>query len=92
MFRFILSMLIFVFLVLFWVKLIKEFFDCNIFGFAKSDMEFTFFQYRTDYMTKDDILDKILKHGKKSLTQNDLLFLEDKEMIFPINQQKLLSL
>lgn len=73
-------------------SVLYDMFDCNIFGFAKSDMEFTFFQYRNNYMTKDDILDKILKHGKKSLTQNDLLFLEDKEMIFPINQQKLLSL
>ena len=55
-------------------------------------MEFTFFQYREKYITKDDILDKIIKYGKESLTQNDLLFLEDKKMIYQINQQKLLSL
>lgn len=67
-------------------------FDCNIFGFAKSDMEYTFFQYRKNNITKDDILDKIIKHGKESLTQNDLLFLEDKKMIYQNNQQKLLSL
>lgn len=73
-------------------SILYDMFDCNIFGFAKSDMEYTFFQYREKYITKDDILDKIIKHGKESLTQNDLLFLEDKKMIYQINQQKLLSL
>ena len=73
-------------------SVLYDMFDCNVFGFAKSDMEYTFFQYRKKYITKDDILDKIIKHGKESLTQNDLLFLEDKKMIYQINQQKLLSL
>lgn len=73
-------------------SVLYDMFDCNVFGFGKSDMEYTFFQYRKKYITKDDILDKIIKHGKESLTQNDLLFLEDKKMIYPFNPQKLLSL
>jgi hypothetical protein len=30
-------------------------------------------------------LDKILKYGKDSLTENDKLFLEDKDMISPLD-------
>ena len=36
-------------------------------------------------LTKDDILDKILKYGKESLTENDKLFMDDKEMISPLD-------
>ena len=35
---------------------------------------------------KDDVLDKMLKYGKESLTENDKLLLEDKEMISPIDE------
>lgn len=60
-------------------------FDTSVFGFFKFEMEYDFFQYRKNYLTKDDILDKILKYGKDSLTENEKLFLDDKQMISPID-------
>jgi len=59
--------------------------DTSVFGFFEFEMNFKFYQYRTQYLTKDDILDKILKYGNESLTENDKLFLEDKEMISPLD-------
>lgn len=60
-------------------------FDTSVFGFLHLEMKFDFFNFRKEYLTKDTLLDKILKYGKDSLTNNDKLFLEDKEMISPID-------
>ena len=61
-------------------------FDTSVFGFLQLEMSFDFFKYREENLTKDDILDKILKYGKESLSENDKLLLEDKVMISPINE------
>jgi len=61
-------------------------FDTSVFGFYQFEMRFDFFKYREGNLIKDDILDKILKHGKESLSKNDKLLLEDKEMISPIDE------
>jgi len=58
-------------------------FDCKIFGYAEDHLVCIFHDYRKNNLTKDILLDKILKYGKDSLTENDILFLDDKEMIFP---------
>lgn len=60
-------------------------FDTSIFGFLENDMKFDFFVYRNENLTKDDVLDKILKFGIDSLTKNDKLVLEGKEMILPFD-------
>jgi hypothetical protein len=49
-------------------------------------MKFKFHEYRVNYLTKDDILYKILKYGKESLTENDKLFMKDEEMISPLDE------
>jgi hypothetical protein len=59
--------------------------DTSVFGVFELEMKVRFYYYRVEYLTKDDILDKILKYGKESLTENDKLFLEDKEMISPLD-------
>jgi hypothetical protein len=59
-------------------------FDTLVFGFFEFEMRYDFFNYRKEYLTKDNLLDKILIYGKESLTENDKLFLEDKEMISPV--------
>jgi len=61
-------------------------FDTSVFGFYQFEIRFDFFKYREGNLIKDDILDKILKHGKESLSENDKLLLEDKEMISPIDE------
>lgn len=66
--------------------ILYEKFDTSVFGFLEFEMKFEFFKYRKDYLTKDIILDKILKYGKDSLTENEILFLSDKEMISPIDE------
>ena len=63
-----------------------ERFDTSVFGFFEFEMKFDFFRYREKYLTKDDVLDKLLKYGKESLTENDKLVLEDKEMISPLSE------
>ena len=66
--------------------ILYEKFDTSVFGFFEFEMNFEFFKYRKDYLTKDIILDKILKYGKDSLTENEKLFLGDKQMISPIDE------
>lgn len=66
--------------------ILYEKFETSVFGFLEFEMKFEFFKYRKDYLTKDIILDKILKYGKDSLTENEKLFLSDKEMISPIDE------
>jgi len=48
-------------------------------------MIYDFFIWRSKNLTKDDVLDKILKFGIESLTKNDKLVLEGKEMILPFD-------
>ena len=60
--------------------------DFSVFGFLETEMKFDFFKYRSDHLTKDDILDKILKYGRESLTENDKLFLNDKDMVSPLDE------
>jgi hypothetical protein len=59
--------------------------DTSVFGFYELEMKEIFYEYRVEYLTKDDILDKMLKYGKESLTENDKLFLDDKEMMSPLD-------
>lgn len=61
-------------------------FDTSVFGFFEFEMKFDFFKYRQENLTKDDVLDKILKYGKETLSENDKLLLEDKQMISPIDE------
>jgi len=61
-------------------------FDVSVFGFLKFEMNYDFFKYRLNNLTKDDVLDKILKYGKESLTENEKLLLGDKEMISPLDE------
>ena len=63
-----------------------EKFDTSVFGFLEFEMKFDFFKYRQENLTKDDVLDKMLKYGKESLTENDKLLLDDKQMISPIDE------
>lgn len=63
-----------------------EKFDTSVFGFLEFEMKYDFFRYRDRNLTKDDVLDKMLKYGKESLTENDKLLLEDKQMISPIDE------
>lgn len=63
-----------------------EKFDTSVFGFFEFEMTYDFFRYRERNLTKDDVLDKLLKYGKESLTENDKLLLEDKVMISPIDE------
>ena len=60
-------------------------FDTSVFGFLENDMKFDFFIYRNENLTKDDVLDKILKFGVDSLTENEKLLLADKKMINPFD-------
>ena len=59
--------------------------DTSVFGFYELEMREIFYEYRVEYLTNDDILDKMLKYGKESLTENDKLFLDNKEMISPLD-------
>lgn len=63
-----------------------EKFDTSVFGFLEFEMKYDFFRYRDRNLTKDDVLDKILKYGKETLSENDKLLLEDKQMISPIDE------
>ena len=56
--------------------------DTSIYGFAEDNLKYDFHVYRESYLYKDDVLDKIYKHGIESLNENDKLLLEDKKMIF----------
>jgi len=60
-------------------------FDTSVFGFFENEMIYDFFIWRSQNLTKDDVLDKILKWGIDSLTKNDKLVLEDKKMVLPFD-------
>lgn len=57
--------------------------DTSAYGFAESNLQHDFHVYREQNLVKDDVLDKINKHGIQALTENDKLLLQDKEMIHP---------
>ncbi len=67
-------------------EVLLDMFDTSVFGFFEFEMKHDFFNYRKDHLTKDHILDKILNYGKESLSNNDKLFLDDKEMVSPIDE------
>ena len=67
-------------------EVLLDMFDTSVFGFFELEMKYDFFNYRKDHLTKDLILDKILNYGKESLSNNDKLFLDDKEMVSPIDE------
>lgn len=58
-------------------------FETSVFGFFEVEMQYDFFLWRKNHLTKDDVLDKILKYGVASLSENDKLFLDNKEMLSP---------
>lgn len=60
--------------------------DLSVYGYAMENMEALFHFYRRDHLTKDVILDKILKYGIDSLTENDRKILEDKKMVAPFSE------
>ncbi len=45
-----------------------------------------FHVYRERYLEKDDILDKINIYGIDSLTENDMLFMQDRDMVDPFDK------
>jgi hypothetical protein len=59
-------------------------FDTSVFGSFQFEMKCHLFNFRKEHLTKDILLDKILKYGKDSLTENDKLFLGDKDMVSPL--------
>jgi len=67
-------------------EVLLDMIDTSVFGFFEFEMRCDFFNYRKDHLTKDHILDKILNYGKESLSENDKLFLDDKEMVSPIDE------
>jgi hypothetical protein len=58
--------------------------ETSIYGFAESNLVHDFHVYREKYLTKDDVLDKINKHGIEKLNENDKLLLQDQVMKHPI--------
>jgi hypothetical protein len=66
-------------------SVLYDVFDTSVFGFFENEMIYDFFIWRSQNLTKDDVLDKILKFGIDSLTKNDKLVLEDKKMILPFD-------
>ena len=66
-------------------SVLYDVFDTSVFGFFENEMIYDFFVWRSQNLTKDDVLDKILKFGIDSLTKNDKLVLEDKKMILPFD-------
>ena len=66
-------------------EVILDMIDTSVFGFFEFEMNYDFFKYREEHLTKDRILDKILMYGTDSLSENEKLFLDDKEMVSPIN-------
>lgn len=57
--------------------------DCEQYGFASDSLAYMFYYWRKDYLTDDDVLDKINNHGIESLTQHDKDFLETGELKAP---------
>jgi len=63
-----------------------DIFDTSVFGFLEFEMRHDFFKYREANLTVDTVLDKIIKCGKDSLTENEKLFLAGKPMISPLDE------
>ena len=57
--------------------------DCKQYGFAEESIEYMFYQWRKDYLTEDDVLDKINEYGAESLTEHDKDFLDTGELKAP---------
>jgi hypothetical protein len=57
--------------------------DTSIYGFMEEHVQRDFHLYRERYLEKDDILDKINIYGIDSLTENDRLFMQDRDMVDP---------
>ncbi len=51
--------------------------DTSIYGIFEQDVLEMFYQYKSEYVTKDDILEKILEYGISSITENDKNILHD---------------
>lgn len=51
--------------------------DTSMYGLFEKDILEMFHRYKTDYITKDDILDKIWEYGISSITENDKNILND---------------
>jgi len=51
-------------------------FDCDEYGFAHVALTNMFYYWRKDYLTENDLLDKISEYGVESLTQQEKDFLD----------------
>lgn len=51
-------------------------FDCDEYGFAHVALTNMFYYWRQDYLTENDLLDKISDYGIESLTQQEKDFLD----------------
>jgi hypothetical protein len=51
--------------------------DTSIYGIYEQDVLKMFYNYKLDYITKDDILDKICEYGISSITENERNVLQD---------------
>lgn len=58
-------------------------YDCDRFGFAREAVMVMTYTWRKDYLEKDDLLDKINKYGKESLTEQEIDFLKTGELKNP---------
>lgn len=67
---------------------LNDVYDTKIFGFAEEKMIIEFHSYKTIYLDKDLILDKINELGIDSLTINNKLILQDKMLISPFYGDK----
>ena len=51
-------------------------FDCDEYGFAHLALTNMLYDWRKDYLTENDLLDKISDYGIESLTQQEKVFLD----------------
>ena len=58
-------------------------YDCDRFGFAREAVIAMTYDWRKDHLEEDDLLDKITKYGKESLTEQEIDFLKTGELKNP---------
>lgn len=64
-------------------------YDCDRFGFAREAVIAMTYDWRKDHLEEDDLLDKITKYGKESLTEQEIDFLKTGELKNPFLYEKI---
>ena len=64
-------------------------YDCDRFGFAREAVIAMTYDWRKDHLEEDDLLDKITKYGKESLTEQETDFLKTGELKNPFLYEKI---